>query len=454
MPVGGAWEVVVDKAALEVAKYLAQTAAPFVADAAEGRWMLALLDRGALRDVVVERSLNGLCGMVGCAEAMQQRQEEGDDDDDRDRASDGGAVESDDEDVAEAFRQCDKYRRRHVVPGAALGDRFCSPACAAQFAALLEAVQPSLVCERAELPAAIGGLFPNMRLDVLQRLAGAESTAVADIQERDPHAQSHEQPQQQHVSVGEGADAVATQVREVLQGIVPLENVLEPATRTDLLVGSNKRREQRTPMPLAVYDWLLTISTPRTKNLFAKLCYRSFGGGGNGELHDGDASSGEESGFYAQCMLPIRALCLQRGRRQQEGAEVVDEDDPTVDPLLQQQRLALFASYAFSAETTGMLSRLLLYDYATLEEAWDVWRSDGLLESLQFPFALPGFVTGGGTTPPGIFLALVLAAATGLSMPAAWEEWLRDNGAAVELLAALGATTDDLVACVRALVLE
>lgn len=65
---GGAWETVVDRAALEVTNYLAATTQPFDPTGPLSHHLLALLDRGTLLDIVKERNFGGLCGRLGCPE--------------------------------------------------------------------------------------------------------------------------------------------------------------------------------------------------------------------------------------------------------------------------------------------------------------------------------------------------------------------------------------------------
>lgn len=63
---GGAWEAIIDKAVTQVTEYLTTTTRPFDPCATLSCHMLNLIDRGTLRDVLVERNYNGLCGCFGC----------------------------------------------------------------------------------------------------------------------------------------------------------------------------------------------------------------------------------------------------------------------------------------------------------------------------------------------------------------------------------------------------
>ncbi|GET88272.1 hypothetical protein, conserved [Leishmania tarentolae] len=64
---GGAWEAIIDKATSLVAEYLASTTREFDPAAPLSQHMLHLIDRGSLRDILVERNYNALCGCVGCS---------------------------------------------------------------------------------------------------------------------------------------------------------------------------------------------------------------------------------------------------------------------------------------------------------------------------------------------------------------------------------------------------
>lgn len=399
MSSGGAWEVVVDKAALEVSKYLTTTTDPFLPDSRTGRWMLALLDTEALRDVLAERNGGALCGMIGCARGVS-------------------------------------------------GGQFCSEKCAAAFAVVAAAVPSSLVSGRAEAVQAVGGLFPNLSFAALQRLAGAESASVADIRER-----NGEEEQKAALSGVEAQwDAWGRGVRQVVGE------------------SGGPRAGTTLPLPLMVCDWVTTITTARTRDIFARLCH---GGSLSSRVwEESGAVGGGDGSLYAKYMQPIRALCLQRANEKLRlskdqngnGEDVREEDERSlVNPELQRQRLALFARHIFSPGTTAALSRLLLYDETTLEHAWDVWHSSGLLSSLQFPFVLPSLFVTSSVTPHMLFLALVMLAAVGLCVPAVWVEWTRQDdtcdadrntSAFAEVMDALGVAADDVVACVKVLVLE
>lgn len=63
---GGAWEAIVDKAVTQVTEYLTTTTREFDPAAPLSGHMLHLLDRSTLRDIVVERNYNELCGCLGC----------------------------------------------------------------------------------------------------------------------------------------------------------------------------------------------------------------------------------------------------------------------------------------------------------------------------------------------------------------------------------------------------
>ncbi|KAG5480126.1 hypothetical protein CUR178_06178 [Leishmania enriettii] len=63
---GGAWEAIIDKAVSSVAEYLASTTREFDPAAPFSQHMLRLMDRGTLRDTLVERNSNELCGCFGC----------------------------------------------------------------------------------------------------------------------------------------------------------------------------------------------------------------------------------------------------------------------------------------------------------------------------------------------------------------------------------------------------
>ncbi|CAJ1988511.1 Rtr1/RPAP2 family [Leishmania donovani] len=64
---GGAWEVIIDKAVSFVTEYLASTTREFDPAAPLSQHMLHLIDRGSLRDILVERNYNELCGCFGCS---------------------------------------------------------------------------------------------------------------------------------------------------------------------------------------------------------------------------------------------------------------------------------------------------------------------------------------------------------------------------------------------------
>ncbi|KAG5502374.1 hypothetical protein JIQ42_05251 [Leishmania sp. Namibia] len=63
---GGAWEAIIDKAVSSVTEYLASTTREFDPAAPLSQHMLRLMDRGSLRDTLVERNSNELCGCFGC----------------------------------------------------------------------------------------------------------------------------------------------------------------------------------------------------------------------------------------------------------------------------------------------------------------------------------------------------------------------------------------------------
>lgn len=63
---GGAWEAILDKASTAVTEYLAATTRDFDPAAPLSQHMLHLIDRGTLRDIVVERNYNELCARLGC----------------------------------------------------------------------------------------------------------------------------------------------------------------------------------------------------------------------------------------------------------------------------------------------------------------------------------------------------------------------------------------------------
>ncbi|ESL10993.1 hypothetical protein TRSC58_01266 [Trypanosoma rangeli SC58] len=464
---GGAWEVVVDKAALEVTKYLAATTDRFLPDSCTARWMLTLLNTDSLRDILVERNYSGNCGMIGCPGGCRpagRRHDDGECVRHSAAGADGCREDKDDDEdewakeAAEAFQRYERYRTQrtqqtaHAKPvklGATMAHRFCSPACAEEFEALMQKVSSSLVYGRGEVVQAVGRLFPNMSLAALQRLAGAESTSVADIFERRAEQEGSAGPQ-------------PPSLQEVLHGIEAEGNTWSRDMRPAQVIGADGGRKRRMPLPLMVYDWCMTMSTARTKDLFATLCHK--GNLSSNVWKDSENQARRDRSLYVKCMQPIRSRCVQRAEVELSSLraeKVGDAEPPSVDPQLQLQRLALFATHVFSAETTATLSRLLLYDEATLKQAWDVWRSSGLLASLQFPFALPGVFVAGGGAPSVLFLALVLLAATGLCEAAVWAEWMWQDAddeaggnALSELMVALGVTAEDLVACVRVLVLE
>ncbi|CAG9573301.1 Rtr1/RPAP2_family_-_putative [Leishmania major strain Friedlin] len=64
---GGAWEAIIDKAVSFVTEYLASTTREFDPAAPLSQHMLHLLDHGSLRDILVERNYNELCGCFGCS---------------------------------------------------------------------------------------------------------------------------------------------------------------------------------------------------------------------------------------------------------------------------------------------------------------------------------------------------------------------------------------------------
>ncbi|CBZ26785.1 conserved hypothetical protein [Leishmania mexicana MHOM/GT/2001/U1103] len=64
---GGAWEAIIDKAVSLVTEYLASTTREFDPAAPLSQHMLHLVDRGRLRDILVERNYNELCGSFGCS---------------------------------------------------------------------------------------------------------------------------------------------------------------------------------------------------------------------------------------------------------------------------------------------------------------------------------------------------------------------------------------------------
>ncbi|RNF15430.1 uncharacterized protein Tco025E_05533 [Trypanosoma conorhini] len=452
---GGAWEVVVDKAALEVSRFLAAATDPFLPDSRTARWMLALLDASSLRDVLEERNDGGRCGMIGCpAGRGAESRRHGDGGCERrpaGAACGGGGGDEGDEwagEEAGAFRRYERYRAQQPRRAAAAAGRFCSPACAEAFEALAQKIPPSLVYARGEVVQAVGGLFPNMSLAALQRLAGAESTSVADIAERRVRQEEDEGPRPPPLHPSDRTAAEAASLREALSGIAAERETWRREMRQVQATGADEGRRRRLPLPLMVYDWCMTMSTARTKALFATLCRR--GDLSSGVWSDTEHGAGRDRSLYVKCVGSIRSRCL---RRAEAAAGVEEAEPPSVDPQLQQQRLALFAAQVFSAETTAALSRLLLYDEATLQQAWELWRLSGLLATLQFPFALPGALVAGGAAPHVLFLALVMLAAAGLCGAAAWAEWMRED-ALGELLAALGATAEELAACVQVLVLE
>ncbi|PBJ69115.1 hypothetical protein BCY84_20442 [Trypanosoma cruzi cruzi] len=487
MSSGGAWEVVVDKAVLELSKYLAVTTDPFLPDSRTAQWMLTLIDKSTLRDVLVERNYGNHCGMIGCSGCCRTaRRRQGDISNERVSSSAGGGgnnnnaneeqnreEEEDEEeeewekDAADAFRQYERYREQRtqnavgepsIELGATMADRFCSPACAEEFLALMTKVPSSLVYGRSDVVHAVGGLFPNMSLAALHRLAGEESTSLGNISERNIQQEGGER-QQPPSYLPNSIPVHNTAVQEALSCIQAEGNTWSRDMRCAQVTESQVGQGRRMPLPLMVYDWCMTISTARTKVIFAVLCHKS-------SLHshvwkDSEGLAGRNRSVYVKCVLPIRMACVQWAEQELlslGGEELGGEDPPCVDPQLQQQRLALFATHVFSADTTAALSRLLLYDEGTLRQAWGVWQSSALLTSLQFPFALPGAFVAGGVAPHVLFLALVLLAATGLCEPAVWAEWLRQDedgsNALDELMEALGVTAENLAACVRALVLE
>ncbi|KAG5479362.1 hypothetical protein LSCM1_04621 [Leishmania martiniquensis] len=63
---GGAWEAIIDKAVSSVTEYLASTTRAFDPEAPLSQHMLRLVDRGGLRDILMERNYNELCGCLGC----------------------------------------------------------------------------------------------------------------------------------------------------------------------------------------------------------------------------------------------------------------------------------------------------------------------------------------------------------------------------------------------------
>lgn len=69
--VGGAWETVVECAITNVVSFLAASTDPLEPSDPLSQCMLLLLDHGSLRDIVVERNYNRLCGSLGCPHSPQ-----------------------------------------------------------------------------------------------------------------------------------------------------------------------------------------------------------------------------------------------------------------------------------------------------------------------------------------------------------------------------------------------
>ncbi|EAN77644.1 hypothetical protein, conserved [Trypanosoma brucei brucei TREU927] len=474
MSCGGAWEALIDRAAMEVSKFLSATKDAFHQDSPTAEWMLNLLDDNALRDVVMERNFNALCGMVGCA-AMppaavgrvegQLRQEAigtGKNilnrNDEEDTVSDG---EDDGGDAADAFRRYEKYREQicagreaaTALSGVDMTKCFCSPDCAEQFAAMLAKVPRTLVYSREGLVNSVGGLFPNMQFSVLQQLAGAEATVVPDIREKEVVEGQEKKLDLPIPSIGneENKDH-KVKLRELLESIQAVQPVWSRGVQEVRPFDTRKGTMQKMPIPLMVYDWLGTVSTDKTKSIFASVCYSNTRKSDRFPCVGG----GRSTNLFVRCMQPVLDACIRKGKELSEG-RAADEgcaENPCVDPALQHQRLTLFVRHVFSGETSATLSRLLMYDQATLERAWGAWNSTGLLASLSFPSAVPGDFTCGGGSPARIYLAVVLTAAAALCAPAIWVEWLQEDNGLAEVLEALGCTSDDFIACVRALVVE
>ncbi|KAH8614502.1 putative Rtr1 RPAP2 family [Trypanosoma vivax] len=479
---GGSWEVVVDTAAMEVTKYLIFTTSSFQPTSRTAEWMMTLLDDSTLRNIVVERNLCCLCGMVGCAKppqattsrlsltsATRKHGSVEDCDMGGDTPNDGSEDTGDGyAEDAEVFRQYARYREKSSgcttaasaaasvsskmpMTSATMTHCFCSLSCAKSLECLRVSIPSTLVYGRENLLQALCGLFPNMQLAVLQRLAGAESTAVDDVRERElPTLQTSDSP----AAVGSDEEAISGW-QDLLKGMEGAQSVWN---RMVLEAGRVRREmgsQSRMPMPLMVYDWLLTISTEQTKRTFARLCYSHMREVGEFVQSENKSSSASE-GLYAMCMLPVLKSCLKRGKELaalQEADDAMDEQ-LSVDPSLQQERLALFEGCIFSRDVCVTLSKLLLYDQSTLERAWAVWHTSGLLHSLQFPFAVPGAFISGTTSPARLFLAIVATAAIALCVPQAWAEWLQEDNGLLDVISALGVTPNDLIVCVRALAVE
>nr|CCC93420.1 unnamed protein product [Trypanosoma congolense IL3000] len=468
MACGGAWEVLIDRAAFEVSKYLSTTKDVFLPNSPTAVWMLTLLDGNSLREIAVERNFNALCGMIGCTTtppavlAVCDAQRKELQDDARERSDDSGASGNDEDDeAAEAFRQCEKYRKEQlaaskqamVVDGSMMS-RFCSPDCAMHFAELLDTIPKTLVYSREGVIHAVAGLFPNMQPEVLQRLAGAESSAVSDICERKESSGTEQLPVAATPTCATEPASKHVNLQCLLRDIRMVQAVWSRGTGSMTAVTPRNDIKRKLPMPLMVFDWLGTISTEKTKDIFARLCYenmRKIGGPAVADVAE------KSDSLFARCMRSVRESCMLKGEsltKQKTKTEEGESQDLCVDFSLQHQRLAFLARYIFTREMTTSLSRLLMYDFGVMERAWAVWHSTGLLESLNFPSAVPGDFTCGNTSSARLYLGVVLLGATGLFIPAVWEEWLQVGGCFAEVLNALGSTPDDYIACVRALTVE
>ncbi|CAJ1023955.1 Rtr1/RPAP2 family, putative [Leishmania lindenbergi] len=280
---GGAWEVIIDKAVSFVTEYLASTTREFDPAAPLSQHMLRLIDRGSLRDILVERNYNELCGCFGCGNkprgilaagsgalsfewhsALSSSVSSAESDDGviheeadgpshgAHRRGQGGAAndaaaaaqstedqpDADPEEIVyeedlytvESFRLAQRQRAilnrmqrkkvmreqramraatmsdgaaaaaaavgpapvgpggtalaasrvlRNGLLGASFPQRFCSPECEEAYeSTVMPRVSPYFAYDYPSVVGAITSLFPNLRVAVLQQLAGAETSAA------------------------------------------------------------------------------------------------------------------------------------------------------------------------------------------------------------------------------------------------------------------------------------